>query len=142
MALIICSECGKEISDKSNACIHCGNPILKKQKCRECGSEIQIDEIICSNCGYPFKDNAINADGKELKFEFKSLNNNSKIALVAGLVSVFFAYFILPQLIAMGFAIIQLINYNEDDKHNNRSALIGFGLGFVYFIIAIYQLQN
>lgn len=26
MALIICSECGKEISDKAKACPHCGNP--------------------------------------------------------------------------------------------------------------------
>lgn len=30
MALIKCPECGKEISDKSSACIHCGFP-LKKQ---------------------------------------------------------------------------------------------------------------
>ena len=28
MALIKCPECGKEISDKSNACIHCGCPIM------------------------------------------------------------------------------------------------------------------
>lgn len=27
MALINCSECGKEVSDKSQHCIHCGNPI-------------------------------------------------------------------------------------------------------------------
>jgi len=27
MALINCSECGKEISDKSKTCIHCGNPL-------------------------------------------------------------------------------------------------------------------
>ena len=27
MALIKCSECGKEISDKSTACVHCGCPI-------------------------------------------------------------------------------------------------------------------
>ena len=27
MALINCSECGKQISDKANACIHCGAPI-------------------------------------------------------------------------------------------------------------------
>lgn len=28
MALIHCPECGKEISDKSTACIHCGFPLL------------------------------------------------------------------------------------------------------------------
>ena len=27
MALIKCSECGKEISDKAQACIHCGYPL-------------------------------------------------------------------------------------------------------------------
>ena len=27
MALIKCPECGKEISDKARACIHCGYPI-------------------------------------------------------------------------------------------------------------------
>ena len=28
MALIVCPECGKEISDKSEACIHCGYPLI------------------------------------------------------------------------------------------------------------------
>ena len=29
MALIICPECGKEISDKLQSCIHCGCPLDK-----------------------------------------------------------------------------------------------------------------
>lgn len=32
MALIICEDCGKEISDKSIQCIGCGNPIEKTKK--------------------------------------------------------------------------------------------------------------
>ncbi len=32
MALIKCSECGKEVSDKSKTCIHCGNKIKKNKK--------------------------------------------------------------------------------------------------------------
>ena len=31
MSLIICSECGKEISDKASVCIHCGCPIKKEK---------------------------------------------------------------------------------------------------------------
>lgn len=27
MSLIMCSECGKEVSDKAKSCPHCGNPI-------------------------------------------------------------------------------------------------------------------
>ncbi len=30
MALITCPECGKEISDQAEACIHCGYPIKKQ----------------------------------------------------------------------------------------------------------------
>ncbi len=29
MSLIKCSECGKEISDKATACVHCGCPVSK-----------------------------------------------------------------------------------------------------------------
>lgn len=32
MALIKCPECGKEISDKSKACIHCGYPLDRTAK--------------------------------------------------------------------------------------------------------------
>ena len=30
MALIQCSECGKEVSDKAEQCVACGNPITKQ----------------------------------------------------------------------------------------------------------------
>ena len=33
MALINCPECGKEISDKSETCIHCGYPLFVKNIC-------------------------------------------------------------------------------------------------------------
>lgn len=51
MALIKCSECGKEISDKANTCVNCGCPInndkvnieIKKEKAND---EKIISEII------------------------------------------------------------------------------------------------
>lgn len=40
MALIKCPECGREISDKSKICIHCGYPLEnekdKKELCVKC----------------------------------------------------------------------------------------------------------
>lgn len=45
MALINCSECGKEISDKASSCPHCGNPMnqpLSKEEylcCPKCHSK-------------------------------------------------------------------------------------------------------
>lgn len=48
MALIKCSECGKEISDKAKVCIHCGCPIESKPQ-----ETIYMEEaIICLKCGY------------------------------------------------------------------------------------------
>lgn len=43
MALIICSECGKEISDKSDVCIHCGCPLIN-YTCTINGIEYNLKE--------------------------------------------------------------------------------------------------
>jgi uncharacterized OB-fold protein len=31
MSLIICSECGKEFSDRANTCPNCGNPLANQE---------------------------------------------------------------------------------------------------------------
>ncbi len=68
MALIICPECGKEISDKASMCIGCGFPIsdylgikeqvereheLEKEKfrCKCCGFQNEIGSDYCEDCG-------------------------------------------------------------------------------------------
>lgn len=58
MALIKCAECGKEISDKSEVCIHCGYPIKKevvKEEIVMDDSEVESQEeqffTICKKCG-------------------------------------------------------------------------------------------
>lgn len=52
MVLIKCKNCGKEISDKSKQCIHCGfePKEIVKNICKECGKE--IEDNICNYCGY------------------------------------------------------------------------------------------
>lgn len=57
MALIKCSECGNEISDKAKVCINCGYKMQKKEKihCKECGNEINDKEKACSKCGCPIR---------------------------------------------------------------------------------------
>lgn len=55
MALIKCSECGKEISDKAKNCVHCGCPVEKELTCNECGKNINIDDNVCKNCGCPIE---------------------------------------------------------------------------------------
>lgn len=46
MALIKCHECGKEISDKSDKCIHCGYPIKKATMCIINGKEYDLNFIL------------------------------------------------------------------------------------------------
>ena len=60
MALIICPECGKEISDQSKQCIHCGYPIS------EIVTPHRTDERICI------------VNGKEIYLHFLLYNIETK----------------------------------------------------------------
>ena len=42
MALIKCHECGKQISDKSEVCIHCGCPVEEKEEIKKVINEVEI----------------------------------------------------------------------------------------------------
>ena len=48
MALIKCPECGKEISDKSEKCIHCGFPLVKEKNtiCNINGKKYDLSYIL------------------------------------------------------------------------------------------------
>ncbi len=46
MALINCPECGKEISDKSEKCIHCGYPIQQSNLCKINGKEFDLSFLL------------------------------------------------------------------------------------------------
>lgn len=52
MALIKCPECGKEISDKAKACIHCGYPLDTKVETVEVPVKKQktVASYMCNNC--------------------------------------------------------------------------------------------
>lgn len=45
MALINCPECGKEISDKSETCIHCGYPLSEKNMCYINGTKYDVSFV-------------------------------------------------------------------------------------------------
>lgn len=50
MALIKCSECGKEISENAASCPHCGNPINKFSNINVTTDELE-ECICCPKCG-------------------------------------------------------------------------------------------
>ena len=53
MALITCSECGKQFSDTAARCPHCGHdPNAKPVVCPECGHQYSTELASCPNCGF------------------------------------------------------------------------------------------
>ncbi len=60
MALISCSNCGKEVSDKAKVCPNCGYQLIEEfiaeevpVICEDCGTEIPTDADVCPKCGCP-----------------------------------------------------------------------------------------
>lgn len=64
MALISCSECGKEISDKAVACPHCGNPMNTQVQQTQ-----QEEYLCCPKCG-----------SRELHAEHKGFSGGKALA--------------------------------------------------------------
>lgn len=52
MALINCSECDAQISDKAASCPQCGNQQVQKVNCPECDSLMDNSSGSCGNCGF------------------------------------------------------------------------------------------
>jgi uncharacterized RDD family membrane protein YckC len=50
MALVTCSECRSQVSDRAVSCPQCGNVFTR---CPECTSEVRPGDAACKNCGYP-----------------------------------------------------------------------------------------
>ena len=55
-----CSNCGKEIDNNAEVCIHCGCKQNKVNKyCTNCGAEINENAEICVKCGCKIKKNNV-----------------------------------------------------------------------------------
>lgn len=67
MALIKCPECGKDVSDKAEVCIHCGYPLKAETnqkesderpytKCPKCGAKNEEGVKTCKVCHHVYTD--------------------------------------------------------------------------------------
>lgn len=131
MALIKCSECGKEISDKSKTCIHCGCPVENETKyyCEECGKEILKTDKVCSNCGCPI-DNKISDDIIVVSKRDKSLEIFKKIY------PKFFGFIILISIIVI---FIMENSLPSDSNSRGNATLFGFLLVILPSILLLIR---
>lgn len=114
MALIKCSECGKDISDKATTCIHCGCPIEKEEKifCIECGNELKTNDKVCKKCGCPTeenKNNNLKNDDEEIEI-IRTKLDEKQIKFYANFMLIFAIIFVFP-IITIFFSLICLFFY-------------------------------
>lgn len=82
MALVKCSECGKEISDQAVSCPHCGCPIIREQD-HEAANEKQVNSSL----------DAVNGSNKRThKKAIFIIAGCVLVALIAVLIGVMFIY--------------------------------------------------
>lgn len=126
MALIKCSKCGKEISDKASSCVHCGVELKKNNnmKCPECGKELHDDK--CLNCGYLKKEeDIIKKDIDEFaeenhKTDKKSFTvENKKQNTVLNIVYLISSIFIIT-IIILNIVVNLGSNTNSEDSNNRK----------------------
>lgn len=81
MALIHCPECGKEISDKAEKCIHCGHVMKEQPKiiCEDCGNEIPEDATVCPTCGCPLTSIEESTEEQPVNYQPVSVSNANVI---------------------------------------------------------------
>ena len=72
MALIKCTECGHEVSDKASACPNCGCPLEKESICNECGQLVPDGVDACPNCGCPIE--RVKTANQEVVYETRKNN--------------------------------------------------------------------
>ncbi|MBR3523523.1 MAG: zinc-ribbon domain-containing protein [Bacilli bacterium] len=65
MALIKCSECGKQISDQASTCPHCGIAVKAYTYCSNCGAKVVSDNF-CTNCGVSTNKSFNNPNNKKM----------------------------------------------------------------------------
>lgn len=114
MALVKCSECGKEIGDKATFCVNCGNPIEYKIKCIECGERILKENVNCPYCGCPVD------KGNNLANE--KIDNYCLSGFIIGIIS-FFLDFV--GLVSATGLTLSIIGFNTANNSKSKNFAIG-----------------
>lgn len=92
MAMISCSNCGGQISEKATQCVHCGVMIKRDNNkiCKECGFELEENATVCSGCGCPVdtENNDCSNSNFSENAELKKAKGKKKVKIIIALIAV------------------------------------------------------
>ena len=140
MALIKCSECGKEISDKATSCPKCGNPIniLNKSNseriCEHCGGSVYDNATTCVHCGKELKENK--------RVPKKKTNSLASAGFIIGFIAMIIDFFAILGILAVVLSSIGSVQIKNNNESGMGYAVLGFILGFISIGFTIYKLIN
>ncbi len=120
MALIKCSECGREISDNSSVCISCGNPINRSN--------------------YVDVNNSVSSYTNENVVNNNKLNGFSLTGFILGIVSFLFDIYGLVSFAGLMFSIVGLVN--GTNQKSKIFSIIGIILSGIELFFKLLQLIN
>lgn len=113
MAMIVCPQCGEQVSEKAKKCVHCGAILIPEEKkhCTECGAELEEGMTECPNCGCPVDDTIGHKEDKPQKVEVTGVKVTKKIKVIIGVVVV---------LLALGGATVFGVNQYQKKKQQRN----------------------
>ncbi len=121
MALIKCSNCGNNVSDKATICPHCQfklmSDILEEpviNVCEDCGTELSSEDTVCPVCGCPVeKKDKESFEEQPQKVEITSIKlpkakkSAKKYIIISAILAV---------LVIVGVVATSIINKNKAEK--------------------------
>lgn len=116
MAMIVCPNCGEQVSDRAKKCVHCGEILIPEEKkyCNECGTELEDGMTECPNCGCPMNDTQ-DVNENPQKVEVTGVKLTKKVKVIIGTV--------IAILIAGGitaFGVTQYQKHREAEEYSQR----------------------
>ena len=91
MAMIICPNCGEQVSDKAKKCVSCGWILIPDEKkiCAECGAVLENDMETCPNCGCPVEEEKlVEENTQQVQVTGVKITKKIKMILIAVVVAV------------------------------------------------------
>ena len=137
MALVTCSECQSQVSDKAVSCPQCGNVFTR---CPECATEVRPGATTCGNCGYPLAvaPTAQTSSASQLPDNTQYLGATVAPVVYAGFWRRFAAALIDGVLIAVVLIVCDVVLAvafgGRSTEYSTISFALNFGISIAYYV--------